>query len=92
MTIHPGGYRFKAQTLALADATLPRTLRAIERTQRQAHPKLDLRPTIVLIIEPRGEPTYSLVKRQLFLSGLAWPTTFRVSEGNPTHYFAREDW
>jgi hypothetical protein len=92
VTIHPGGYRFKTQTLASGDSTLLRTLRAIERTQRKAYPKWDWQPWITFLVEPRGEATYGLVHRQYALSGINWPSTFRVSEGNTGHFFAREDW
>ena len=92
VTIHPGGYRFKTQTLASADAALPRTLRAVDRSQRSAHPKQDVRPAIVFLIEPGGQPAYRAARRQLFLAGIDWPSKFRVLEGTPPRFFSRGEW
>jgi hypothetical protein len=92
VTIHPGGYRFKTQTLAAADAPLSRTLRTVDRAQRSAHPKEDIRPAILFLIEPGGQPAYRLARRQLFLSGLDWPSRFRVAEGSPPRFYSKGEW
>jgi hypothetical protein len=92
VTIQPGGYRYRTQTIATLGSPLVNTLRVIERNHRLARPKETVQPRVIFVLEPGGQAAYSRARGIYLASGLNWPTTFRISEGDSLHVYGREEW
>ena len=50
------------------------------------------RPRVKFIVEAGGDETYLAVRRQLLFSGLDWPMTVQLVEGQASRFFSREVW
>lgn len=80
--IHPGAYRLSLSNLKSTDNRLVETLEAITVHQQAKHPQVQYRPSIRLLVEAGGQETYWKVRQQLLFTGLAWPVSLQVVEGD----------
>lgn len=81
VTIHPGGYRLSRSLLSSADDRLVRTLRALVERHEAKEPGAEVRPRLTFLVEPGGQDTYWMIRKQTTYAGLDWPVHLRVAEG-----------
>jgi hypothetical protein len=92
ITIHPGGYRMSIPNLKIGDDYFIRELKAIVRRRQRSEPNVVWHPRLRFLIEPGGEETYKLVRRQTIFSGTGWPVSFQVVDADPIHLYRQEGW
>ena len=86
VTIQPGGYRLSRQALENSDL-LVRRLQAIVRADPAAS-RPDARPPwLNFLVQPGGQQTFWLARRQTTFAGLDWPATLRVAESGGLESF-----
>jgi hypothetical protein len=98
--ILPGGNRITLKTIreepvgdgAQGQRLLTRHLRFLERKRAIVDPMIRPVPRVKFIVEPGGDETYLAVRRQLLFSGLDWPMTVQLIEGQGSRFFSRELW
>jgi hypothetical protein len=98
--IMPGGNRLTLKTMQSGTVgegvngqeLLTRHLRFLERKRAIVDPMIRPMPRVKFIVEPGGDETYLTVRRQLLFSGLDWPMTVQLVEGQGSRFFSRELW
>lgn len=92
VSVHPGNYRVTAATLKSKEDLLSGQLRALVRQKEQAEPGTTVEPSIRYIIEQGGHQTYTAARAQVIFTGIDWPTSFQVSDGEPLRLFSTDAW
>ena len=99
--ILPGGNRITMKTLQTKGTSgngqpgqdlLIRHLRSLERKRAIVDPMIRPRPRVKFVVEAGGDDTYLAVRRQLLFSGLDWPMTVQLVEGQGSRFLSREVW
>ncbi len=86
VTIQPGGYRLSRQALESSDL-LVRRLQAIVRADPDASRPDAPRPWLNFLVQPGGQQTFWVARRQTTFAGLDWPATLRVAESGGLESF-----
>jgi hypothetical protein len=94
--ILPGGNRITRKTIE-ADGPqgrelLSRHLRYLERKRALVDPMIRPIPRVKFVVEPGGDETFLAVRRKLLFSGLDWPMTIQMVEGQRSRFFSKEVW
>ncbi len=85
VTIQPGGYRLSHKALEEGQLLLGR-LKSI--AESEGGPKRQ--PILHFVVEPGGQKTFWLARKQTTFTGLDWPATLRLAEGDGLRSFSRE--
>ena len=81
VTIHPGGYRLSRSSLSPEEGRLVSTLRGLVERRAVKEPDAEVRPRLTFLVEPGGQDTYWMIRKQTTYAGLDWPVHLRVAEG-----------
>lgn len=77
--IQPGGYRLSLSALEKNHLLHDRLHAILDRARKDAHGQ-PVKPRVLFVIEPGGEETFWMVRRQTVFSGTDWPATVRLVE------------
>jgi hypothetical protein len=87
--VHPGGYRLSKSALN-RPGMLQRDLDTIVRNHELVDPYIRPRPRVEFLVEPGGDDTFAVARKQTVLAGHDWPVTIRVARPTAPAVFPRE--
>src|SRR5262249_18295098 len=94
--LHPGGYVVTTQRLqeprGSRESLLARELRAMVRKRAIVDPMIRPRPSLKFLVEPNGDDTFWLARRQVLFALPDWPFSLHVSGSHDVRVFDKGTW
>lgn len=85
--VQPGGYRLSRGALEKSHLLHDRLKAVVKGAEKSAHGQ-PVKPRLQFVIEPGGEETFWLVRRQTVFAGTDWPATVRLVESGGLDVFS----
>ena len=85
--IQPGGYRLSRGALESSHLLHDRLKAIVKNAETHANGQ-PVKPKVQFVIEPGGEETFWLVRRQTVFAGTDWPATVRLVESGGLDAFS----
>jgi hypothetical protein len=94
--LHPGGYVVTTQRLreprGSQESLLARELRAMVRKRAIVDPMIRPHPSLKFLVEPSGDDTFWLARRQVLFALPDWPVSLQVSGSHDVRVFDKGTW